>query len=167
MKILALDIGKYDTMCCLYDSTSQQAVFCTTDTTVGSLRKIFVKKYAQADLVVMEACGTAGWITDLCAELKLRTLVCSTNEEAWKWTNVNRKTDRDDALKLAKMAAMDSLKSVHVPSPDQRRLRLLVKYRKSLDQRITRTKNVIRAVFVNQGITIAKGFAAWTQADSR
>jgi transposase len=111
----------------------------------------------------MEACGPAGWITDLCAEVKLRTLVCSTNEEAWKWTNVKRKTDRDDALKLAKMAAMSSLKPVHIPSPDQRQFRSLVKYRKTLDQRINRTKNTIRSLFVNQGITIGKGFKAWTE----
>ena len=53
------------------------------------------------DLVVMEACGPSGWISDLCQELGLNTLVCSTNEEAWQWKNVKRKTDKDDALRLA------------------------------------------------------------------
>ena len=53
----------------------------------------------------MEACGPSGWINDLCLELGLKTLVCSTNDEAWRWKNVKRKTDKDDALKLARMAS--------------------------------------------------------------
>jgi transposase len=162
MKILALDIGKYNTMCCLYDTVKKAAVFCVAETTHDSLDKILRLRFPEAKLVVMEACGPAGWITDLCAKLKFKTLVCSTNEEAWKWTNVKRKTDRDDALKLAKMAAMNSLKPVHIPSPDQRQFRSLVKYRKTLDQRINRVKNTIRSLFVNQGISIGRGFKAWT-----
>jgi len=54
----------------------------------------------------MEACGPSGWISDWCHELKLKTLVCSTNEEAWHWKNVKRKTDKDDALRLARMAML-------------------------------------------------------------
>jgi hypothetical protein len=53
------------------------------------------------DRVVMEACGPSGWGCDLCQEHGFKTLVCSTNEEAWRWANVKRKTDKDDALKLA------------------------------------------------------------------
>ena len=82
---------------------------------------------------------------DLCRDLELKTIVCSTNEEAWKWTNVKRKTDRDDALKLAKMAAIQELKGVHVPEPEQRQFRTLVKYRMTLDQRINRVNNSIRS----------------------
>ncbi len=69
----------------------------------------------QIDLVVMEACGPSGWISDLCQEHGLKTLVCSTNEEAWRWRNVKRKTDKDDALKLARLAMMRQLEPVHVP----------------------------------------------------
>jgi hypothetical protein len=45
MKILALDIGKYNTMCCLYDTATQHTSFCVAETTRGSLRKIFTHKY--------------------------------------------------------------------------------------------------------------------------
>src|SRR5690606_28944111 len=42
--------------------------------------------------------------------------ICLLNqEEAWKWSNVKRKTDKDDALKLARMAAMGELTSVRHP----------------------------------------------------
>jgi hypothetical protein len=105
----------------------------------------------------MEACGPSGWTADLAKGLELETVVCSTNEDAWKWANVKRKTDKDDALKLARMASMDELKAVHLPTEAHREFRSLVKYRKTLDCRICKMKCTIRAWFVNHGISIATG----------
>lgn len=139
MKILALDLGKFNTMCCFFDTQTRKTEFLTATTDRHYLSTIL--KNHPIDLVVMEACGPSGWISDLCHEHNLKTLVCSTNEEAWKWANVKRKTDRDDAFKLARLAAMNELKPVHVPSPEHREFRALVKYRKTLDQRITKIKN--------------------------
>jgi len=68
----------------------------------------------------MEACGPSGWICDLAQNAGHKTIVCSTNEDAWKWSNVKRKTDKDDALKLTRMASMDELKPVHMPSESHR-----------------------------------------------
>lgn len=159
MKILALDLGKFNTMCCFFDTKSRQAEFLTAATDRSYLTTVFKKH--KVDLVVMEACGPSGWINDLAASLGLKTLVCSTNEDAWKWSNVKRKTDKDDALKLARMAAMNELKAVHMPSGAHREFRSLVKYRKTLDQRINKMKNTIRAWFVNHGISIDRGEKAW------
>ena len=130
--ILAIDLGKFNSMCCFYDPQSQQARFQTVPTDRGYLRSFLGAQ--NVGLVVFEACGPSGWLHDLCQELGLATLVCSTNEEAWQWKNVKRKTDKDDALKLAHMANLKSLKPVHIPSPKMREFRTLVKHRKSLDQ---------------------------------
>ena len=159
MKILALDLGKFNTMCCFFDTKTRKYEFLTAATDRDYLSSIF-QNY-KLDLVVMEACGPSGWIHDLAVSHNLKTLVCSTNEEAWKWSNVKRKTDRDDALKLARLAAMGELKSVYMPSPEHREFRSLVKYRKTLDQRINRMKCTIRAWFVNHGIEIDRGEKAW------
>ncbi|MEZ6092528.1 MAG: IS110 family transposase [Pirellulaceae bacterium] len=159
MKIVALDLGKFNSTMCRYDSKTRKASFMTVATQRDYLKRIFDN--CDADLVVMEACGPSGWISDLAQSQGLKTLVCSTNEEAWRWANVERKTDKDDAFKLARMAAMGELKGVHVPSPEHREFRSLVKYRKTLDQRINKTKNTIRAWFVNHGIEIASGEKAW------
>lgn len=159
MKILALDIGKFKTMCCLFDSKTRKHEFFEVTTDRHYLSTIF-KSY-KVDLVVMEACGPSGWINDLAISHAHKTLVCSTNEDAWKWNNVKRKTDKDDALKLARMAAMGELKPVHMPSEQHREFRSLVKYRKTLDYRINKTKCTIRAWFVNHGITIDAGEKAW------
>ncbi|MBB3209231.1 transposase [Rhodopirellula rubra] len=159
MKILALDLGKFNSVACFFNAKNRKAKFVTTPTTREHLTAIFTNN--KANLVVMEACGPSGWINDLAQEHGLKTLVCSTNEEAWRWANVKRKTDRDDALKLARMAAMGELKGVHTPTPQHREFRSLVKYRKTLDNRINKTKNTIRAWFVNHGIEIASGEKAW------
>ena len=155
MIILAIDLDKFNSMCCFFDTETQEYRFWNTATTRSYLTTVF--RNHQIDLVVMEACGPSGWICDLCQELGLETLACSTNEEAWRWKNVKRKTDKDDALKLARLAMMRQLKPVHVPTHQGREHRTLVKYRKTLDQRITRIKNSIRSLFANRGLEIDRG----------
>jgi transposase len=161
MKILALDLGKFNTMCCFFDSKTRKHAFLNASTDRNYLETVFKQHKGNIDLVVMEACGPSGWINDLALSFGLKTLVCSTNEDAWRWSNVKRKTDKDDALKLARMAAMRELKSVHMPAETHREFRALVKYRKTLDQRVNKMKCTIRAWFVNHGITIDAGEKAW------
>ena len=38
-------------------------------------------------------------------------IVTNTNGEAWAWKNVKRKTDKDDALKLARLASVGELQA--------------------------------------------------------
>ncbi|WP_286762487.1 MULTISPECIES: IS110 family transposase [Rhodopirellula] len=159
MNILALDLGKFNSVCCFFNDKTRRAKFLTTPTTPEHLTRIL--RESKAELVIMEACGPSGWINDLAQSCGLKTFVCSTNEEAWRWANVKRKTDKDDAVKLARMFGMEELKPVHMPSLEHREFQSLVKYRKTLDQRINKTKNTIRAWFVDQGITIDAGDKAW------
>jgi transposase len=84
--------------------------------------------------------------------------------EAWRWTKIKRKTDRDDALKLAKLASMNQLPTVHMPSPQQRQKRRLVHHRRSLVQRRTSSKNQVRSIFNQQGIALPRGTKCWTKA---
>ena len=165
MKILAIDLGKFNSMCCFYETKTQKYRFQTVATTREYLMTVF--KNPEIDLVVMEACGPSGWISDLCQELGLETLVCSTNDAAWEWKNVKRKTDKDDALKLARLAMMRQLTRVHVPKHQVREHRSLIKYRKKLVGRINGIKNTIRGLFVCQGIEIAKGQPAWYSGRDR
>ena len=159
MMILSMDLGKFNTVCCFYDTNNRKFRFETIATRRSHLDHLLDQ--ASPDLVVMEACGPSGWISDVCKQRGLRTIVCSTHDEACQWKNTKRKTDRDDALKLAKMATLDALTPVHVPKPEIRQQRMLVKYPKKLNERINRIKNAIRALFVSQGIEIDTGKRAW------
>ena len=159
MNILAIDLGKFNSMICLFDSATGEHTFQTVNSTRGYLQVVL--KTGKPDLVVMEACSASGWVSDLCIEMKLKTLVCSTHEEAWRWRSVKRKTDRDDALKLARLAAVDQLKATHVPSRKMREYRSMIRYRKQLVHTMNRLKNSIRAIFAARGITIARGEKTW------
>ncbi len=159
MIILAIDLGKFNSMWRFYDTVTQKYRFQTVETSRHYLSTVF--KTQKIDLVVMEACGPSGWISDLCQDHEFKTLVCSTNDTPWLWKNVKRKTDKDDALKLARMAMLGQLTSVHVPKQQVREHRSLIKYRKKLVGRINGIKNAIRGQFVCHGIEIAKGKTAW------
>jgi hypothetical protein len=54
-----------------------------------------------------------------------------------------------------------------MPSEAHREFRSLVKYRKTLDYRINKMKNTIRAWFVNHGISIDAGEKAWNTGRER
>ena len=159
MIILAIDLGKFNSMCCFFDTATRQHRFQAAATTKHYFEAIL--KNHQIDLVVMEACSCSGWVSDLCREHELKTLVCSTHEEAWRWRSVKRKTDKDDALKLARLAAVGQLKPTHVPSVRTRQYRGLIKYRKQLVGQQNRLQNSIRALFLGRGIAISRGKQTW------
>lgn len=170
--IIALDLGKFKTVACVMNAATRAHEFATVPTTPAALHELIAARAGTgpaAALVVLEACDCAGWVHDLAAALGCRVTVANANHEAWRWRRVKRKTDRDDAVKLAKMALLDQLPAVHVPPPDARQRRHLVLQRRSLVQRRTACKNAVRAVFSQQGLTehLPRGKKAWSRAAVR
>ena len=159
--ILGLDLGKFKSVACAYDTTTTVVRFTTVPTDPDDLRELLAAE--RPGLVVFETCTVAGWVADTCAELGLAYQVANPMHEAWSWRKVKRKTDRDDALKLAKMAAMGELPTVPMPSREARQYRALVKYRDRLVGRRTAIQNHIRAVCQAQGILLPSGHRAWTR----
>ena len=158
-RILAIDLGKFKSVTCLLDSDTNQTEFWTMSTDRHYL--LAVLKNYHPDLVVIESCGLAGWVHDICTEEGYEVLVCNPNQEAWKWKRIKRKTDRDDALKLAKLAALEQLVPVYIPCRQQREYRRLVKYRQVVLGRINRVQNNIRAIFAQRGMEMVRGQKAW------
>jgi transposase len=158
-RILAIDLGKFKSVTCLLDSDTNQTEFWTMSTDRHYL--LAVLKNYHPDLVVIESCGLAGWVHDICTEEGYEVLVCNPNQEAWKWKHIKRKTDRDDALKLAKLAALGQLVPVYIPCRRQREYRRLVKYRQVVVGRINRVQNNIRAIFAQRGMEMVRGQKAW------
>ncbi len=122
--ILALDLGKYKSVACLTTGDPAAATFLTPTTDRDRLRKLFAKHQPAA--VVIEACLLAGWVDDLCHELGLPCHVANTASEAWKFKHQKRKTDKDDALRLAQLFALGQLPTVTVPPPATRPWRALI-----------------------------------------
>ena len=169
--IIALDLGKFKSVACVMDVATRRHWFATVDTTPAALHEFLAARCGAADepsrtFVVMEACDCAGWAHDLAAALGCGVRVANCCHEAWKWRKVKRKTDRDDALRLARMTLLGQLPAVHVPPPGVRQRRRLVEHRRSLVRRRTQCKNAVRSIFSQQGLTelLPRGKKAWTVA---
>ena len=101
--ILALDLGKFKTVSCLLtEDHSSIPVFKTIVTSPNIFAQFLL--IVKPSLLVLEACGLSGWVVDLARKLGIEVLVAHPGGEAWQWGKVKRKTDKDDALKLAQMA---------------------------------------------------------------
>lgn len=161
-RILAIDLGKFTSVTCLLETETNKTEFWTMSTDRHYLETAL--KCYTPDLVVFEACAIAGWVHDVCASKGHKVLVCNAAQEPWKWKHLKRKTDHDDALKIAKLAALEQLVPVYIPGREQREFRSLVKYRKVVVGRRTRVQNSIRAIFDQRGMTMTPGPKAWTLA---
>ena len=159
--ILGLGLGKFKSVACADDPDTTAARFATVHTDPADVRRLLEAE--RPGLVVFETCTIAGWVADTCAELGLDYAVANPMNEAWSWRKVKRKTDRDDALKLARMAALGELPTVAMAPKADREYRAAVRYRDGLVGRRTAAQNRIRATCQRHGILLPPGHRAWTK----
>ena len=169
--ILGLDLGKFKSVCCAMDAATGAHRFETMGTTPAALHELLVRHAGTTTpartLLVVEACDAAGWVHDLATTLGVVvTVVHTQGDERWRWRKVKRKTDRDDALKLARLARLGELPQppVHVPAPQRRQWRRLILHRRSVVTRRTASRNAIRSIYSQQGLPLARGNKQWTKA---
>jgi transposase len=158
--IVAIDLGKFKSVVCRYDSATAAHAFETIATNPHAVHDLLIE--ANPAVLVIEACGVCGWIADLAESLSIEVRVANVLGEAWRWRRVKRKTDRDDALKLAKLAASDQLPLVHIPKLAVRQHRALIRYRHALIDRRTGIKNTIRSLLDAQGLSMPGRSRGWT-----
>jgi transposase len=157
--ILAIDLGKYKSVACIYHSAADHT-FQSVPTSRDDLARLIAR--TRPAVVVVEACTPAGWVHELCAELGVRCAVANTAAEAWKYKHAKRKTDRDDALRLAQLVALGQLPEVVVPERRVREWRARIAHRQALVTRRVAAQNRIRAVLVGQGLPAPRAARAWT-----
>ena len=149
MNILAMDLGKNNTVICNYDSETGKRSFKKVKTIPQEIHDMLVENAPER--VVFEIGALAGWIYDIVMALKIEVQVANTSHQAWRWKNIKKKNDRTDALKMAQLSAMNQLSLVHIPKPEIRQKRALIQYRQSLIKRRTQIKNNIRSILERQG----------------
>jgi len=160
MNILAMDLGKSKTVVCDYNSQNGEHKYCKVKTTPQQIHDLIVEKSPQR--VVFEICSSSGWVYDIVKALGIEVQVANPNTQAWRWKNVKRKNDREDALKLAQLSAMNQLPTVHIPKRQVRQKRTLIQYRQRLVKRCTQIKNNIRAILDKEGCSMPKGKSGWS-----
>lgn len=161
MKILALDLGKYKTVSCIYDAASGKHHFATSATTPTGLAQLV--RQVKPERVVIEVCNLAGWVCDLLRGLGVEVQVANTSEDAWRWRKVKKKNDRADALKAAQLSAVNQLREVHIPRIEVRQWRALIAFRQQLVRRRAKVKNHIRDLLLSEGQLLPRGAKCWTQ----
>src|SRR4029079_505859 len=161
MKILSLDLGNYKTVGCDYESETGGHKVMRSFTTPGALKKLV--QAVKPDRVVIEVCSIAGWVCDLLRELGIEVQVANTSDDAWRWRKVKQKDDRRDALKAARLSAVNQLREVYIPQIEVRQWRALITYRQHLVGRRTKIKNHLRDLLVREGQLLARGSRCWTK----
>jgi transposase len=158
--ILAIDLGKYKSVACVYGSADEHR-FHSLATSRAELTRLLDQH--RPAVVLIEACLLAGWVHDLCVEQGVTCLVANTRSEAWKFKHLKRKTDKDDALRLAEVFRLGKFPSVTIPVKEVREKRGLIETRQKLVGRRVALQNRIRAILVGQGLPAPCGARAWTQ----
>lgn len=161
MKILAIDLGKFNSVACIYDEKITKNRFQKFNTAPAVLHDLLVIE--EPDLLLIEVCSIAGWVCDMAETLNIEIKVANTNEDKFKWKNTKRKTDKDDALRLIEMHIVNRFSTVHIPKTKTRQRRAMIKGRKAISGRITSIKNNIRAILDRQGLVMGKGKSGWTK----
>lgn len=161
MKIVAMDLGKFKTVVCVYEQTSGKHKYQTVRTGPQQIHDLIVEH--EPDRVVFEICSAAGWVFDIASGLGMELQAANTNGQAWRWKNVRRKNDREDALKLAQLSAMNQLRTVHIPNRQVRQKRALIQYRQSLVARCVEIKNSIHSILDKEGLSMPSGKSGWTK----
>jgi transposase len=159
MKILAIDLGKFKSVFLDYVAGGGKQEFGVVQTWPKDFHDLLIERCP--DRLVIEAGPSAGWVCDLAQALGIAVEVANTNDERWQWKKVKRKTDRQDALKLARLSEMGCLPTVHVPASRSRQWRSFIEYRHTLVDRRTMIKNNIRSIFERQGLRLPAGAKAW------
>jgi transposase len=158
--IVAIDLGKYKSVACVYRAGGEPA-FATLASNPEALLRLGARH--KPDVVVVEACLLAGWVHDLFADAGFVCKVANTASEAWKFKHTKRKTDKDDALRLAQLEALGQLPAVVMPDAPTRQWRQLIAYRQKLVAQRVRLQNRIRALLVGRGLPQPIGHRAWTE----
>src|ERR1043166_9327343 len=161
MKIFAVDLGKYKTVGCDYESESGAHQFKRGCTTPAGLAKMVQE--VKPDRVVIEVCSIAGRVCDLLWGMGIEVQVANTSDDAWRWRKVKQKDDRRDALKAARLSAVNQLREVYIPQIEVRQWRALISYRQQLVQRRTKLKNHVRDLLLREGQILARGSSCWSQ----
>jgi len=161
MTILAIDLGKGNSVACVYEAGSDAHRFVRFETTPTDLRRLVYR--IRPERVVIEVCPSAGWVVDLVRGMGIAVQIVHGNHDGWRWRNVKRKTDRDDALKLARLSAMNQVSEVYVPLRRVRQWRSLIQARQSVVKRLRRTKNRIRSILEREAVAWPAEHKGWTR----
>ena len=161
--ILAIDLGKRNSVFCKLDTSSLKPEYSTVKTAPDKFHDIFADLDAENSIVLFEVGSQAGWLADMLRAMRLDFKVANVNHPAWKWSNNQNKSDKSDALRLAMMYHHGFFPEVYIPEKPVRQKRSLIYHRQKTVNRMTQIKNSIRALMTTIAIDLPIGKNCWTK----
>ncbi len=161
--ILAIDLGKRNSVFCKLDTSSLKIEYSTVKTDPERFHDIFADLDSENSIVLFEVGTQAGWLSDMLRAMQLDFKIANVNHPAWKWTNNQNKSDKTDAHRLAMMYHHGFFPEVYIPEKAVRQKRSLIYYRQKTVNRMTQIKNSIRALLCTVAIDLPIGKSCWTK----
>lgn len=156
--VIGLDLSLKTAQAAVLDSNGDLVLESTIQATEKGLRRFFANQ--PSSLVVVETGGTSAWVSRLAEEAGHEVLVAQ-SRKVKLITQSSRKTDRVDAVTLARLAYADRrlLPSVRHRSEQTQVGRALLRMRLCLVRQRTEAVNVVRGVLRGFGHRIRPGSA--------
>ena len=125
------------------------------------LHKYLTYNYPDGDFYIVYEAGFSGfWPCRKIKELGLNCIVVNPADVPTSDKEKTNKSDPVDSRKLARELENGSLKPIYIPTAEKEQLRSLMRLRFRLVQNQTRTKNRIKGLLYNYGITIPKEYSS-------
>jgi len=153
MRHIGVDLHKLNFVVCFLDEDDNNSfmTFALTQTGLES----FTKLLRPDDALAVEASQNAYFFLRQAGGLVARVVLVNTHKFA-PIAKAKKKTDKHDALTLARYLKMDALPEVSVPSDEIIQLRHLLGARDSLVEMATRLKNMAHAALTRNGVAFTR-----------
>jgi len=159
MLFVGLDVHWKQSTFCVLDGNGRHlrthAVRGTWDKVLAELAKV-----KRPFVICFEATSGYGYLHEQLRKISRRVVVAHPGQLRLIFRS-RRKSDRVDAMKLAKLLFLDEVPPVYVPCADVRAWRGMIEFRTKLVSERTRVKNRIRALLRTLGIVAPRGL--WTK----
>lgn len=152
MKFVGVDLHKKTLMVVVLNDKREKLVTRRLKCTEPETIRKFFEELGEFRAVV-EATASYEWFVQLVEPLAEKVVLAHPGKVRII-AESKRKTDKFDAVVLAKLLAADEVPEAYRPTPEQRDHRRLVRHRARIQQRITAVKNPIRRILSDHNADI-------------
>ena len=154
MYYAGLDLGSRESFIHVVDSKGKKVSRGRVAMSREALGSAFCPYLGPGICVALETGGSSRWVAEHLIEIGVREVHVVNPNRLRLIAESRKKTDKADAKLLAELYRLDGLpEPVHLPSPEAREMRMLIKARSGLVEGRTKLINTVRGFLRGQGVT--------------
>ena len=163
---IGVDLHKAFFRACAMDPTGERAWEGRFPRTADGVSRFIARGIGASQAVAVEASGPTWAFVDALRPTGARVCVVDPRKTKLK-AGFAAKTDRLDAVMLARLYRSGHLTAVHVPDEDHEALRRLLRLRETYHAYRTATMHRISGILRNHGHVFKAGKSTWTKKHRR